>query len=273
MARIANTVRLLYLLLSALSLPAVLAQGESLLPSSASDSFPQCALNCALLKQAESGCVPPAAPASPKSIYVSCFCQSSLISSLHSSPANVCDDSCNNPSDLSLLQKWYNNYCSSGGNVKEATTTTTSPPTSTATNTADAKPASSASSSEPKSWWSTHYRWVIMIIVLAIGFTIIGVGGTYLKRRHDAKNPGLYHGADHVGSNSGIFRSAQTGSPEFAGPGQFFASSASRHVNPDTVPEGVTAPRDDVPRTRTPSRLQRQRPPEPGTIEIREVGR
>ena len=114
-----------------------------------------------------------------------------------------------------------------------------------------------------------------MIIVLAIGFTIIGVGGTYLKRRYDAKNPGLYHGRDNVGSNSGIFsRTAQTGSPapDVAGPGQFMVPSASRQVNLDTVPEGAIAPRDDVPRTRTPSRLQRQRP-EPGSLEIREVGR
>ena len=115
-----------------------------------------------------------------------------------------------------------------------------------------------------------------MLIVLAVGFTIIGVGGTYLKRRHDAKNPGLYHGGDHTGSNSGIFsRGTQPSSPapDIAGPSQFVAPSASRQVDPETVPAGFTAPRDAVPRTRTPSRLQRHRPPEPGDLEVREVGR
>lgn len=38
----------------------------------------------------------------------------------------------------------------------------------------------------------THYGWVIMVVVLAVAFTAIGVGATWLKRRHDAKKPILY---------------------------------------------------------------------------------
>lgn len=115
-----------------------------------------------------------------------------------------------------------------------------------------------------------------MIIVLAIGFTILGVGGTYLKRRHDAKNPGLYHGADSAGSNSNsnskIFSSrGQTASPgpDIAGPGHF----APLPVKHNSVPTEVAVPKDIVPQTRTPSRLQRQRPPDSGDLEITEIGR
>jgi hypothetical protein len=42
--------------------------------------------------------------------------------------------------------------------------------------------------------WSTHYQWVIMLIVLVIGFGLIGALGVWFKRRYDAKRPNLYHG-------------------------------------------------------------------------------
>lgn len=43
---------------------------------------------------------------------------------------------------------------------------------------------------------TTHYRWVIMIVILVVGFTALTVLGVWLKRRYDAKRPGLYHGED-----------------------------------------------------------------------------
>lgn len=41
---------------------------------------------------------------------------------------------------------------------------------------------------------STHYRWVIMIVALAIGFTLAAMAGIWLKRRYDSKYPAIYHG-------------------------------------------------------------------------------
>lgn len=134
-------------------LPTALAQGESLLPSSASDSFPACALNCGLLRQAQDSCVPPAAPKSDPSIYVTCFCQSDLITSLHNSPNGICDDSCNNPSDLALLQKWFNDFCSSGGSVQTSTTTTATSPSTASATSADATVAPASNSSTHQSWY------------------------------------------------------------------------------------------------------------------------
>lgn len=121
--------------------------------------------------------------------------------------------------------------------------------------------------------WDGHYQWVIMLIVLAIAFTVLGVGGTYLKRRHDAKNPGLYHGADSGSrSNSRIFSipRTQTASPAPDGLGSNPFLAPKPH---DSIPAEVTVPKDVVPRTRTPARLQRHRTPEPGDLEISEVGR
>jgi hypothetical protein len=102
------------------ALPA-LAQDIHLVPTSASSSFPACALSCTLLQQAQSACVPPEASVTNQATYVNCFCQSGYLTTLHSSPNGVCDSSCPGASDRQLLESWYNNFCSSNA----ATTTTT----------------------------------------------------------------------------------------------------------------------------------------------------
>ncbi|KAJ5721389.1 uncharacterized protein N7483_009323 [Penicillium malachiteum] len=50
-----------------------------------------------------------------------------------------------------------------------------------------------------QSWWQAHYRWVIMVIVLVIGFGLIAAVGVWLRRRHDLKKgrllgPGRVYG-------------------------------------------------------------------------------
>lgn len=41
-----------------------------------------------------------------------------------------------------------------------------------------------------------------MVIVLIVGFSAIAAIGVCLKRRYDAKRPGLYHGGTEAGSRS-----------------------------------------------------------------------
>lgn len=83
--------------------------------------------------------------------------------------------------------------------------------------TLEIKPATSASGIKDQSLtnspkrWSSHYRWVIMLIVLVIGFSIIAVIGVWLKRRHDAKRPNLYHGG-----SSGLLSTASPPAPRDA---------------------------------------------------------
>lgn len=133
------------LLLSTWALSPALAQDVRLLPTAASSTFPACALSCATLQQAQSGCVPPAAPVSNQATYVSCFCQSALLTSLHTTPDSVCDSSCTSESDRQLLMTWYNNYCSSGGNPGSGTQTTTTAAAAATSTTVNAYPA-------PPSW-------------------------------------------------------------------------------------------------------------------------
>ena len=127
--------------------------------------------------------------------------------------------------------------------------------------------------------WSTHYQWVIMVIVLAVGFTAITIVGVWLKRRHDAKYPNLYHAGSgsNSGSNSGLLYSrGQNTSPGPKQPGQFMPAPSpvnhDEYANTDSV---ASSSRTEVaaPGPR-PSRLQRTpQSADVGDIETREVTR
>ncbi|RHZ72396.1 hypothetical protein CDV55_108454 [Aspergillus turcosus] len=201
------TCRLLHLLVIAFFLTTtVLATTDTILPSAASATFPACALSCSTLQNAAGSCL--ASPVDTHAVHVSCFCQSALLSSLKTSPNGPCDSSCTNPSDRQLLQTWYINYCNSGG----ATTTTTAAAAAATTTSAS---GSNAQATQPqhKTWWDGHYKWVIMVIVLVVAFSVIAAVATWLKKRHDAKYPNLYHGVGGSGSGSG----SRSGSGLFAG--------------------------------------------------------
>ncbi|KAJ9265183.1 hypothetical protein DTO212C5_6857 [Paecilomyces variotii] len=185
-----DAISLLCVFVPALFASSTAAQSVTLLPSAASDTFPACALTCQTLEQAQGSCVPPAAPVTNKATYVSCFCQSTLLTQLRSSPASVCT-ACS-AADAQTLEQWYNNFCATGGDVQTTTTSTSTAATNAAATTTAATHVKSYPS--PPSWISTHYQWVIMIIVLAVGLTAIALAGMWLKRRYDAKRPGLYHG-------------------------------------------------------------------------------
>lgn len=101
---------------------------QTILPSSGSATFPQCALSCETLVAAQNSCLPPQAPVSDQSIYTSCFCESALLTQLHTSPDGTCDANCPAESDRQLLENWYNSFCNSG-----TTTSTTTDGTSSAT--------------------------------------------------------------------------------------------------------------------------------------------
>ncbi|KAJ5484378.1 Integral membrane protein [Penicillium expansum] len=184
------TTRLPFLFLALIALTISALAADSILPTSASSTFPQCGLTCTALTGAQTSCESAAA-----STWTSCFCQSSLLTGLKTS-GSICS-TCST-TDQATLSTWYNNYCNSGGKdtSNTATTATTSAGTaSTSVSSSSSSTNKSATTTEEnKSWWSTHYRWVIMLIVLVIGFTIIAVLGVRFKRRYDAKRPNLYHG-------------------------------------------------------------------------------
>ncbi|KLJ10103.1 hypothetical protein EMPG_09915 [Blastomyces silverae] len=177
-----------FLFLSAALFTSVVCQ--SLVPTTGSATFPECAAACPLLQEAQANCIPPAAPVTNEATYKSCFCQSSLLQPLHSSPNGVCDAVCP-PPELNTLQQWYAGLCASGNPEATQTTTTLATPTTTMSSNAGSDPGAETSPKvhydAPPSWFSTHWRWVVMIIVLAIGFTALTFLLIYLKRRHKRK--------------------------------------------------------------------------------------
>jgi hypothetical protein len=139
-------------LLTFVLLPAV-AQNVQLLPTAASSTFPACALQCTTLQQAQTGCVPPAAPVTDQAIYVSCFCQSALLTTLHTSADSVCNTQCTSTSDRQLLTTWYQNYCSSGGKDGGEPTTTTTAAAAPATAKSTTSTATANLYPAPPSWY------------------------------------------------------------------------------------------------------------------------
>ncbi|KAI9714463.1 MAG: hypothetical protein M1820_000424 [Bogoriella megaspora] len=182
--------------------------------------LPECAQGCTLLSQAQAACVPPAAPATGQQQYQSCFCQSAYLRTLYQSPNGVCDASCGQ-SDLVSIQKWYTGLCSgtvgaaqgtsssSSASSTSATASSTAPvatvsPTSTSSSSTSS--SSAANKNANKSWISTHYGWVIFLIVLVAAIAFFTFGGIWLKRRFKARR------AATRGFNSTVTTSQMPGS-------------------------------------------------------------
>ncbi|PYH99901.1 integral membrane protein [Aspergillus ellipticus CBS 707.79] len=267
---------ILYLASIALLLSTVVrAQSVTFLPSAASSSFPSCGLTCSLLEEAQDNCVPPTAPQTNHATYVSCFCQSSL-SQLHTSNG-ICEDSCTSASDRALIQTWYSKYCLSGGDLQGTKSTTNTKRDSSENG---ATTSLFTRDSRSQKWWTTHYKWVIMVIILAVAFSIITVVGIWLKRRHDRKYPGLYHAAATGGTDSALLAARQQETSPSPGPGPpaqgaFRAGRFDPTVNSESIASSsrtnIAAPPTRP--SRTPSRLQKSQPVVEGDIEIREVPR
>ncbi|KAJ5502576.1 hypothetical protein N7463_005450 [Penicillium fimorum] len=266
----------LSVLLTLIALTISAQAADSILPTSASSKFPQCGLACTTLTTAQTSC-----QAGDASTWTSCFCQSALLTGLKSS-GSICS-SCT-AADQTTLSTWYNNYCNSGGkdtsdtdtaaNTGTVATKTSTEPSSTP-NTSKSESDSSANTNkspaateEKESWWSSHYRWVIMLIVLVIGFTIIAVLGVWFKRRYEAKRPHLYGGGS---SSSGIL-AASPPAPRDAAWGPGSAPLPVRGLAADSL---ASSSRSTVAKTSTPIPGARTRLTKieqgSGDVEIRQV--
>ena len=137
---------------------AVAARAQTIL-TYGNDALPTCAQGCTLLQQAQSACVPPAAPVTDQTTYESCFCQSGYLSGLKTSSAGLCDSTCGT-ADLQKIQSWYISYCQSPGavvNVADVATTAgattvASTVAGTAASTQSATSTAAATSSGHESW-------------------------------------------------------------------------------------------------------------------------
>lgn len=174
-----------------------MAQQGVIVPTSASATFPGCALSCTTLLQAQDLCLPPNQPQSSQLGYDQCFCTSPYLTPFASTPNGVCVNECTILNDREILQAWYNNFC---GQVRQgidpttltATTATTIPTvTVTATQGTTTATALSTGTSSPslggahnQSWIDGHWKWILMLVILAIGLGLLAWLAVWLKRRH-----------------------------------------------------------------------------------------
>jgi hypothetical protein len=120
-------------------------------------ALPACAQQCTVLQNAQTGCIPPAAPVTDATIYESCFCQSGYLTTLKAAGSTICSDVCE-ASDVSKIASWYQSNCADNGVAAAAkvgsgtqTDSTTAPAVSTVASTVSTATAGSSSSSQGSS--------------------------------------------------------------------------------------------------------------------------
>ncbi|GAB7346480.1 hypothetical protein MBLNU457_5170t1 [Dothideomycetes sp. NU457] len=157
-----------------------------------SNALPSCAQQCTLLSQAQAACVPPANPVTSQATYESCFCQSQYLTSLRNSPQTVCGDVCSG-GDLTQIATWYTNTCADGGTAAAAAASSSATTTSTPTTApGDADPGSTTTSSgytqstapKEQGWWATHWKWVMMVIIIFVALGLIALIAVLARRRY-----------------------------------------------------------------------------------------
>jgi hypothetical protein len=98
-----------------------------IVPAAGTSSFPACAVNCAVLQQAQTACQP---SATTQLAFEQCFCTSAFLGALYSTPDAICTAECPTASDRTLLQSWYSSFC---GQVGQGIDPLTVVPTTAAT--------------------------------------------------------------------------------------------------------------------------------------------
>ena len=187
--------------LFALLLAPLLSTAQNFVPSAANGNFPACAASCALLQQAQATCLAQTGQQTSGLAAENCFCQSATLQGLYSTPDAICVAECPTASDRVNLRTWFTSFCAQVGQgvdpnaaanggtsttVVTSTSTNTNGPTSVAGagGTVQAGQNATASSS---SWFSTHWKWIVMVIVLAIGLGGLAWLLTFLRNRHRRK--------------------------------------------------------------------------------------
>ncbi|WPG99041.1 Hypothetical protein R9X50_00184600 [Acrodontium crateriforme] len=176
--------------------------------------LPACASTCTLLNQAAQAC---GGTAAANQAIWACFCQSGYLVPLYTSGSGICEQFCPNPTDNQQVETWYKSNCGtdhgasehadpdsgSGATTVVITSTSTAAAGSTAT-TSTTSPSSTAGFSgsntststvqQSGGWFSTHWKWVVMLIVLFVGLLAFALIAFWLKRRHDRKKDLIRHG-------------------------------------------------------------------------------
>ncbi|PQE12674.1 integral membrane protein [Rutstroemia sp. NJR-2017a BBW] len=142
--------------------------------------LPSCASQCGPLSDVQGACTPPAKSTTDSS----CFCSDSRLTPFlqgTSGVSSVCGAaSCTSSTDLQTIESWYESYC----NVKSTTGTTTSSSSSSTGTSSSSNSSSNSGSGKPVTWFSSHWKWVVMLIVLVLGITAAWVLAAFFRRRY-----------------------------------------------------------------------------------------
>ncbi|KAF1815008.1 hypothetical protein P152DRAFT_242265 [Eremomyces bilateralis CBS 781.70] len=218
--------------------------------------LPQCAVDCAALNQANTGCVPPSAPVTDQGIYQSCMCQSTFLVTLYSTPDGVCDAECTSSGDRQRLKEWYVGLCTGGVVVTPAggkptattkggqSTSTAGSPQSTKSGVSNAGVSGSGINEPPKTWIAGHWQYVLMLIIIFLAMVFFTVLGLWLKRRHRRKQDARRSNvaapdASFVTTNPNMSTISYSHSPRGSG---LFRNSGGNMTSTSVVGVGGTAP-------------------------------
>ncbi|KAI1382040.1 hypothetical protein F4677DRAFT_12912 [Hypoxylon crocopeplum] len=161
-------------------------------------SLPSCAVRCGPLYDANGACVPPVAAQADENTYDSCFCAYNSLQPFKQGTSGVCDSACTGDNaGLSSIQGWFTSFCN---RAAAATTTTSTSATSSSTGAAD----SSSSQAGNGDWLSTHWKWVIMIVIIVVGIIGIWVGACIWRRKYLKKKDRMYELGKGLPSNVAV---------------------------------------------------------------------
>ena len=165
-----------------------------------SPTLPSCAQQCGILTQAQTACIPPAAPVTDQGTYLSCFCQSNFLKPVYGPPGNYCP-TCSS-SDNGIIQNWFKGQCGTSPGAAAAAPAANNvnggsnnnndqnaKPTTSST-TAVAKPTTNADQgtstvaggvdkASKKSWYETSFAYLSLVNRI-LGFQRIGNGSSFL---------------------------------------------------------------------------------------------
>lgn len=150
-------------------------------------ALPSCATQCGPLYDVNGACVPPGAPHADSATYDACFCKDARLAPFSTTTAGPCGGACAaTPDALASIQSWYTSFCANQGAVQQTVTTTGgSSPTST-------PGGSSSNSGGGGTWLSTHYQWVIFLVVVVVAIVGIWTGACVWRRRYLRKRDRQY---------------------------------------------------------------------------------
>ncbi|KAI0125870.1 hypothetical protein BJ170DRAFT_451487 [Xylariales sp. AK1849] len=190
-------------------------------------SLPSCATLCGQLYDANGACVPPAAATADATTYDTCFCQYGSLQPFLTGTSGVCDSACTaDAGGLSSIQGWFTSFCQN--KAVSTTTGTSSSATSSST-------GSSSSTENTGDWLSTHWKWVIMIVVIVVGIAGIWIGACIWRRKYLKKKDRMYELGKGLPSTIAVNTQGQLvgpGAPKNSGqPGSFMSGPGNAAYN------------------------------------------